>query len=72
LVRLTVLTRVECVVTSWVRVLAVVITVASFVTVEVKAFVVVVNFLVEELNSLVVCFSGQMFSSGDWEKYSHQ
>ncbi len=60
LVRLTVLTKVE-VVTSWVRVLAVVITVervSSFVTVEVNAFVDVVNFLVdEEVNSFVVYLS---------------
>jgi hypothetical protein len=54
------LTKVE-VVTSWVRVLAVVITVervSSFVTVEVNAFVDVVNFLVdEEVNSFVVYLS---------------
>lgn len=65
LVRLTVFTRVD--VRSWVMALAVVVTVArvaSFVTVDVKGRVVVVNFLVEEVNILVsvTCFPCQLFS----------
>jgi hypothetical protein len=56
--RLTVFTRVETV-TNWVMALAVVVAVArvaSFVTVDVKGWVVVVGLLVEEVVNLVTCF----------------
>jgi hypothetical protein len=69
--RLTVFTRVE-VVTSWVVALAVVVTVASvasFVTIDVKGWVVVVNLLVEEVVNFVTCFLIGSSSKKYWDTH---